>query len=77
MILPHLHLGARDAPFGRIEIDLGPLSGTQLSRANKHQRRKFERESGVGMPAIGVDRAQKFGRLRRLSNDRIVRFRDR
>lgn len=75
MILPHLHLGAWNTPFGRIKVDLGPLGGAQFSRANENQR-QLERGNGVSMAIVGVDGAQQFCGLLRLGDRGVARFRD-
>jgi hypothetical protein len=76
VVLPHLHLGARDPPFGRVEIDLGPFGGAQLSGANEYQRCQLERETGVGMAVVSVDGTQQLGSLLRLGDRGVVRFWD-
>src|SRR5947209_11894975 len=44
MLLPHLHPRSWDAPFSSVQIELAPLSREQFPRADKDQRREFQRE---------------------------------
>ena len=63
----------RDAPDGRIDVDLGPCGLPQLAGSDEDMRRQGQREARHRLAPIGLDRAEKGANLHRVDDRRKVR----
>jgi len=68
MRVPHLHALGRYTPLRGVEVNLGPLGGTQLTRSKENKRREFQSVMGRGLANILVNRPQELADPLRLGD---------